>query len=113
MFSACRFRIYPNKKQQELIAQHFGCRRWVYNWVICERQKQYKDTGKTVSRRELQDRLVHEEKLKHPWLCDANSQTLLAELVHADIAFTKFLRGEAGYPQFKSRKSYWQLSTAC
>ena len=30
--NSCRFRLYPNKEQRELIAKTFGCCRWVYNW---------------------------------------------------------------------------------
>ena len=108
MFVAYKFRIYPKKKHRNQIAQHFGCTRWVFNWVLEERQKFYKEPGKTLSRRELQDKLVREMKVKYPWLCELNSQTLLAALFHADCALKRFLKGLSGFPQFRSAKCHWQ-----
>ena len=31
---AYKYRIYPNKKQQELIQKTFGCTRFVYNYYL-------------------------------------------------------------------------------
>ena len=32
--NSCKYRIYPNKQQKELIAKTFGCTRYVYNWAL-------------------------------------------------------------------------------
>ena len=34
MEKAYRYRIYPNKQQQELIQKTFGCVRFVYNYYL-------------------------------------------------------------------------------
>ncbi|HIE0520606.1 TPA: helix-turn-helix domain-containing protein, partial [Clostridioides difficile] len=34
---AYKFRMYPNKKQQELIKKTFGCCRFVYNKYLAKR----------------------------------------------------------------------------
>ncbi|MCU6069650.1 helix-turn-helix domain-containing protein, partial [Clostridioides difficile] len=34
---AYKFRMYPNKKQQELINKTFGCCRFVYNKYLAKR----------------------------------------------------------------------------
>ena len=46
-----KFRIYPNKAQEELIQRTFGCVRFVYNHYLAQRIEQYKTNwyGKTVS----------------------------------------------------------------
>ncbi len=29
-----KFRLYPTKKQEELLLKHLGCARWVYNHFL-------------------------------------------------------------------------------
>ena len=38
---AYKYRIYPNKKQKELIQKTFGCVRFVYNYYLDRRIKAY------------------------------------------------------------------------
>ena len=40
-----RFRIYPKASQLELLAKHFGCTRFIYNYFLNQRQEQYKEKG--------------------------------------------------------------------
>ena len=42
-----RFRLYPNKVQIDLLAKHFGCTRFVYNYFLNQRKEQYRLTGKS------------------------------------------------------------------
>ena len=42
-----KFRLYPTKAQTELLAKHFGCARFVYNYFLNQRQEQYRLTGKS------------------------------------------------------------------
>ena len=44
---AYRFRLYPNKEQENLMARHFGCVRFVYNYFLNQRDEQYKANGKS------------------------------------------------------------------
>lgn len=46
MEKAYKYRIYPNKKQQELIQKTFGCARFVYNYFLDLRQTEYKNNKK-------------------------------------------------------------------
>ncbi|UYM14397.1 helix-turn-helix domain-containing protein [Endozoicomonas euniceicola] len=91
-----------------LIAKHFGCSRHVYNWALSEKDKHYKETGKSLTRRRLQDRLVASKKDDKEWLTEVNSQSLLASLANLDAAFFNFFQGRAGFPKFKSKYSGWQ-----
>jgi len=105
MFDSGIFRAYPNKRQMSLLFCHWGCHRWVYNWARDEAEEYYQKTGKAISYRELQDRLVHREKKRHSWLREVNSQSLLAALKDFYTAYQRFLRKEAGFPQRKSKKN--------
>ncbi|MBT2582621.1 helix-turn-helix domain-containing protein [Planococcus sp. ISL-109] len=43
---AYRFRLYPNKKQQVLIAKTIGCSRFVFNHFLDYRNTTFEETGK-------------------------------------------------------------------
>ena len=43
-----RYRVYPNKKQKELIAKTFSCCRFVYNYYLDKRIKEWKNNKKTL-----------------------------------------------------------------
>jgi putative transposase len=105
MLKAYKYRIYPNKKQKEMIKVHFGACRFVYNWALEQKIKTYEQTKKSISRFDLQHILVHEVKPSNEWLKEANSQALLASLVNVESAFTKFFREKSGFPNFKSKKN--------
>ncbi len=105
MLKAYKYRIYPDKDQEELIKVHFGACRFVYNWALEQKIKTYEQTNKSISRFDLQKILVHEVKPSNEWLKKANSQALLAPLVNVESAFTKFFREKTGFPKFKSKKN--------
>lgn len=45
---AYKFRIYPNKEQEVLIAKTFGCCRFVYNKMLNEKINYYEETKKIL-----------------------------------------------------------------
>ncbi len=42
---AYKFRIYPTKEQEILIAKTFGCARFVFNHFLAEWERAYRTTG--------------------------------------------------------------------
>ena len=46
---AYKYRIYPNKKQQELIQKTFGCCRFVYNYFLDKRKSEYEKDKTSLS----------------------------------------------------------------
>jgi putative transposase len=105
MLKAYKYRIYPDKDQEEFIKVNFGACRFVYNWALEQKIKTYQQNNKSISRFDLQHILVHEVKPSNEWLKEANSQALLASLVNVESAFTKFFREKSGFPNFKSKKN--------
>lgn len=105
MLKAYRYRIYPTSEQKEKLAQHFGCARWVYNWGLSEKKEYYAQHKKSLSKRALQDKLVHEVKTHDDtkWLGDVYSQTLLSALEHLDTAYKHFFRRKQGFPKYKKK----------
>lgn len=108
MQTAYKYRIYPTKAQEAQFACHFGCARHVYNWALAAKDKHYQETGKSLSKRAIQDAMVLSKKTQFPWLCDVNSQSLLAALDNLDRAFANFFRGRAKFPRYKKKYSGWQ-----
>lgn len=54
IYKAYKYRLYPNKEQQELIAKHIGSARWIYNYALDKKVKSYLETGKGLSRFDIQ-----------------------------------------------------------
>lgn len=105
-----KFRLYPNKEQENLILRTFGCCRFVYNHYLAQRIKAYQETGKSPSRfaqdKDLTSLKQQEETV---WLREVDSQALARELKFLDNAYQNFFRrikkGERpGFPRFKSKK---------
>ena len=46
---AFKYRIYPTKKQQELIQKTFGCCRFVYNYYLNMRKESYEKDKTSVT----------------------------------------------------------------
>jgi len=46
---AYKFRIYPDTNQEVFFAKHFGCVRFVYNYLLATRSNAYKNDGISIS----------------------------------------------------------------
>ena len=71
-----RFRIYPNKIQQELFAKTFGCVRFVYNRMLSEKKECYEKTGKNLKVTPAK------YKAEFPWLKEVDSLALCNAQLH-------------------------------
>ena len=115
---AYKYRIYPNKEQEELIQKTFGCVRFVYNHFLEERITAYKENGESRTYFQ-QNKELTALKREYPWLQEPDKNALQNALRDLNAAYQNFFRRvknhEAhGFPRFKSkkndRKSY---ATAC
>ena len=103
---AYKFRLEPNDEQKVLLAKHFGCTRFVYNHFLSERKAQYDETHKSDNYYAQAKKLTELKKdEEHAWLNEINSQTLQHALRHLETAYVNFFRGNAKFPNFKSKKS--------
>ena len=109
-----KFRIYPNREQENLIQRTFGCCRFVFNHFLAERIEQYKTTKKAPTRFQ-QSRNLTVLKQEIEWLREPDKCALQNVLKDLDVAYQNFFRRvkqgqKPGYPRFKSkhesRKSY-------
>jgi putative transposase len=103
MLKAYKYQIYPTASQKHWLGIHFGHTRHVYNWGLQQKIKTYEETKKSLSRSELQNRLVEMKKTEKPWLREVNSQSLLATLFQLEAAFQNFFQKRAEFPKFKKK----------
>lgn len=101
---AFKYRIYPTVEQKELIHQHFGSARWIYNYALNKKMVAYQTEKKSLSCFDIQAEIpLLKKDEKTEWLKNVNSQTLQASLEHLDKAYSKFFKEKKGFPKFKSK----------
>ena len=105
MEKAYKYRIYPSKKQQVLLAKTFGCCRFVYNTYLAKRIKLYEDIKQTMTYNQCSSDLTSLKK-DLEWLKEVDSIALQSSLKDLDNAYQQFFKEHTGYPKFKSKKTH-------
>lgn len=105
MEKAYKYRIYPNKKQKEILAKTFGGCRFVYNYYLDKRIKMYEDKKETFTYVQCANDMK-QLKSELEWLKEVDSTALQSSLKNLDMAYQKLFREHSGYPKFKSKKAH-------
>lgn len=103
MYKSIKLRIYPNKKQEDLIIKTFGCSRFVYNYYLDKKIKLYKENKENLSYNQCSKDLTGLKK-ELEWLKEVDKFSLQASLENLNSAFDRFFKGLGSYPKFKSKK---------
>lgn len=108
---AYKYRFYPTPEQETLLAQTFGCVRFVYNHILRWRTDEYYQNGNSINYNQASKKLTELKKnTEYPWLKDVSSVPIQQSLRHQQSAFKNFWEGRAKYPTFK-KKSHKQSAT--
>ena len=103
---AYKYRFYPSDEQKHILAQTFGCCRYVYNWALRQRTDAYYQRGERLYYEGTAQRLVALKKQEETiWLNEVSSVVLQQSLRHLDKAFRNFFEGRADYPTFKKKRN--------
>lgn len=106
---AYKFRIYPNSEQQIMFAKTFGCVRFIYNQMLADKIKYYKECGK-----DLCDNTPAKYKATYEWLKEVDSMALCNAQMNLQAAYSSFKNHKTGFPKFKSkRRSKNSYTTNC
>ena len=105
MEKAYKYRIYPNKEQQILIAKTFGCCRFVYNYYLDKRIQVYKENKTSLNYYDCANNLKDLKK-EFEWLREVDAISLQSSLKNLDSAYQKFFKEYGGFPKFKSKKTH-------
>src|SRR5699024_3496598 len=99
-----RFRIYPTKKQIELIKKTIGCSRFVFNHFLATCKDTYKETGKGLTYHSGSSKLPS-LKNEYAWLKEADSIALQSSLRNLADSFLRFYNNENNAPRIKSKNN--------
>ena len=86
------------------MAKHFGAKRFVWNYFLDQRKKEYLETKKSSN---YYDNAKSLTKLKKTndflWLKEVNSQSVQATLRDLEVAYFRFFAKQGKFPRFKSK----------
>ena len=106
-YKAFKYRLYPTASQAEKINQNIGCARFVYNQLLDDRIKVWKET------KQFSNKSYSILKEEFTFLKEADSRALLHAQANLDEAYEKFKKEpKIGYPKFKAKhKCRWSYTT--
>lgn len=105
MLKAYKYRIYPNKQQEEQIHKTFGCCRFVYNQTLAYRKDKYELQKESMNKTSCNNYCNQVLKKEYEWLKDVDKFALTNAIYNMDSAYQKFFKEHTGYPKFKSKKN--------
>lgn len=105
MLKAYKYRIYPNKHQEEQIHKTFGCCRFVYNQTLAYRKDKYEQDKQSMNKTSCNNYCNQILKKEYEWLKEVDKFALTNSIYNMDSAYQKFFKEHAGYPKFKSKKN--------
>lgn len=104
-----KFRIYPNKTQENLINCTLGCARFVFNHFLTIRRDEWKVNHDSLTYVKTSKLLTDLKKREETaWLSEVDSMALQESLRNLDRAFQNFFDKRTGYPRFKSKHRHNQ-----
>ena len=108
MQKGIKFRIYPNKEQQNIIHQTLGCCRLIYNKGLAMRNEAY-EKGDKVGYSQTSAMLTGLKKSDDfAFLKVVDSNALQQSLRDLDRGFVNFFQKRASHPTFKSKHNRHQ-----
>ncbi|AOZ93743.1 IS200/IS605 family element RNA-guided endonuclease TnpB [Paenibacillus crassostreae] len=101
---AYKFRIYPTKAQEMMIAKTIGCSRFVFNYFLNKWNELYKETGKGMTYASCSSELTSLKK-EIDWLKEPDKFSLQNALRNLDDSYKRFFKKQNDAPRFKSKKN--------
>jgi putative transposase len=106
MLKAYKYKLKPNDEQKVLLNKHLGSIRFVYNFFLNERKKEYEDNKNTINYYDNAKALTELKKREeYSWLNEINSQSLQDGLKNLETAYKNFFKFKKGFPKFKSKRN--------
>lgn len=104
-----KYRIYPNKIQENSINRITGSCRFVYNHFLSVRRDQWNVNHKSINYTKTSSMLTElKRRDETKWLKEADSMALQESLKNLDMAYKNFFKKRAKYPRFKSKHNRLQ-----
>ena len=101
---AYKFRFYPNKQQEEILAHTFGCVRFAYNYMLRVRTDAWFERKERIGYHETSALLTELKKQpEYEWLKNVSCVPVQQALRHLHGSFNNFFARKTKYPAFKSK----------
>ncbi|MGS2751547.1 IS200/IS605 family element RNA-guided endonuclease TnpB [Bacillus zanthoxyli] len=107
---AYKFRIYPNKDQEILIAKTIGCSHFVFNYFLGMWNDTHKETGKGLTYNACSSQLTQLKK-ELVALKEVDSIAIQSSLKNLADSYSRFFKKQNQAPRFKSKKNNVQSYT--
>lgn len=112
MKKSYKYRIYPNKEQQEKISQFFGCSRKMYNLLLnwwISAYKEYKTNGTAIG--VLPQPTFYKKQEEYSYLKDCDAVALATARINLNRALDNYFKSKKGkrkgkkvqFPKFKKK----------
>lgn len=106
IYKTYKFKLEPTEEQKQLLAKHFGAVRFVYNYFLNERKRQYDENHKSDNYYAQAKKLTELKNNKNfVWLNEIYSLSLQYSLRQLETSYTRFYKKITKFPKFKSKKS--------
>ena len=94
-----KFKLYSTEEQMMMFEKTFGCSRFIWNQMLADKIRYYKETGQTLKNTPAQ------YKNDYPWLKEVDSLALCNVQLNLQQAYQLFFKNKAhfGFPNFKSK----------
>ena len=104
---AYKVELKPTNEQIQIIERTMGVCRYVYNLFIGINRDNYRNNSQGyMSGYDFSKWLNNEYRKGNPdklWIWEVSSKAVKKAIMNADTAYKKFLKGKAGFPNFKRR----------
>lgn len=105
MIKGIKVMLIPNNRQNTLMFQNAGVKRFAFNWALARQKENYAKGGKFISDNDLRKEFTQLKKTEEfKWLNDTSNNVSKQAIKDACIAYVKFFKGLSKFPKFKSKK---------
>lgn len=103
MNRAYKYRIYPNKKQEQLLACTFGSCRFVYNQILALQESNHEAGIKHMSRFDSNKYVNQILKKECSFLKEVDKFALTNTVYALEKGYERFFKKQGGHPKFKNK----------
>ena len=104
---AYKVELKLSSEQKQIIERTIGVCGYVYNLFIVANKDNYRNSSKEyMSGYDFSKWLNNDYRKANPdksWIWEVSSKAVKKSIMNADTAYIKFLKGKAGFPNFKRR----------
>lgn len=102
-------RINPSAQQVSLLDKHLNVNRWVWNYFLGKRIKEYQEMQASSTYNKDAKQLTA-LRAEHDWLREISCASQQRTLKNLDDAYKRFFKKKAGFPNFKAKKNEQSFS---